>query len=144
MSNPVTSGAPKKILIVDDDEVVVLALQLKLESRGYKVASASDSSSAIQAITHNPPDLILLDINFPPDLLLDGGSMTWDGFAIIEWVKHLKGGNTIPVIVVTGEDTRKHAERVRSLGAVAIFRKPVDGAELLKAIQGVFESNTPD
>src|SRR5258708_5989267 len=71
--------AHAKILIVDDDAVIRKALTLKLESHGYAVAAAVDGADALRALRDENPDLVLLDINFPPDVA-HGGGIPWDGF----------------------------------------------------------------
>src|SRR6266536_1626625 len=58
----------RKILIVDDDAVILKALSLKLESAGYAVATAVDGADALRGLREEMPDLVLLDINFPPDI----------------------------------------------------------------------------
>src|SRR5688572_6603246 len=73
-----TAGQGKKILIVDDDAVIIKTTSLKLKAQGYEVSSAMDASEAMTAVRQSRPDLILLDISFPPDVGID-----WDGFKII-------------------------------------------------------------
>src|SRR5437773_11788864 len=58
----------KKILVVDDDRVILKALSIKLNAKGYDVLTATDGSEAVTAVRTHKPDLILLDISFPPDL----------------------------------------------------------------------------
>ena len=56
------SAAPKRILIVDDDEDIVESMTLMLESEGYEVAAARSGEECMKSIEENRPDLILLDI----------------------------------------------------------------------------------
>src|SRR5882724_4283995 len=63
----------RKILIVDDAAVILKALTLKLESAGYAVATAVDGADALRALREEKPDLVILDINFPPDIAHGGG-----------------------------------------------------------------------
>ncbi len=124
----------KKILIVDDDPVIVKALSMKLKSKGYGVLSAADGSAAIKAVRADDPDLLIVDINFPPEDVL-GGGLTWDGFSILQWLERLNKDWRKPVIIITGENAEKHMARVRESGAVAFFQKPVDTNELLAVIR---------
>src|SRR4051812_17745709 len=55
----------KKVLIVDDDAVVLKAASMKLKSEGYGVITAVDGASAMAAVRQSSPDVILLDIEFP-------------------------------------------------------------------------------
>ena len=96
-----SSAAPlKKILVVDDNEIVVRTLSLKLQGAGYQVITALDGAEAVAAARKETPDLILLDISFPPDV----GGVPWDGFRIMEWFHRLDNTKKIPIIVITGTE----------------------------------------
>src|SRR5882672_5079893 len=75
----------KVILVVDDNLVFQKAMLMKLRAQGYDVMTAEDGSAALAAIRRLQPDLILLDINFPPDVA-NGGGIGWDGFLILRWL----------------------------------------------------------
>ena len=124
----------KKILVVDDNPVIVTALSLKLTSAGYDVVAATDGSEAVSAVRKEKPDLILLDISFPPDVA-HGGGVPWDGFIIIEWLRRIDEAKNVPVIVITGSDTGKIKERALATGAIAFFQKPVDNDSLLELVK---------
>ena len=121
-----------KILLVDDDLVVVKALTLKLEANGYDVISATDGATAVGLVRHEAPDLVILDINFPPDV-----GMSWDGFKIMEWFQGRVGGGRIPVIIITGEESEKNRERAAAAGAASFYQKPIDMNELLSDIREI-------
>ena len=55
----------KKILIVEDDDVVTEAISYNLEWNGYQVEAAADGLSALKLVQKEPPDLIILDIALP-------------------------------------------------------------------------------
>src|SRR5438445_484657 len=63
----------KKILVVDDDAIMRKTISLKLEAEGYAVVTAADGSEAIKCVREEKPDLILMDILFPPDVAHGGG-----------------------------------------------------------------------
>jgi DNA-binding response OmpR family regulator len=123
----------KKILIVDDNEVIVKSLTLKLTADNYDVVSALDGAAAVSLARQQQPDLILLDLTFPPEI--DG--VPWDGFQIIQWLRRLEEAKNIPVIVITGGDASKYKERALAEGAAAFFSKPVNNDELLAAIHQI-------
>ena len=133
------AGAPAKILVVDDNTVFAKALGLKLGGWGYQVVSALDSGEAISLARKEKPDLILLDITFPPDV----GGVLSDGFRIMEWLHHLDEFSKIPLIIITGDDDAKYKERALANGAVAFFQKPVNHDELLKVIRATLSVNAP-
>lgn len=120
----------QKILIVDDNPVIVKTLSMKLASSGYEVVSAADGSGAISAARKEKPALILLDINFPEEV-----GVAWDGFKIIAWLQRVDEGTTTPIIIISGGDPAKFKERSLQAGAVAYFQKPVDNDKLLTLIQ---------
>jgi CheY-like chemotaxis protein len=128
MSAEPTAAPAKKILVVDDNEVVIKTISLKLQGAGYQVVTAMDGSAAVAAARKESPDLILLDISFPPDV----GSVQWDGFRIMEWFHRLELARKIPIIVITGSEDPKARERATTSGAVAFFNKPIEHDSLLK------------
>ena len=126
----------KKILVVDDNEIILKTVSLKLQGAGYQVITALDGSEAVAAARREAPDLVLLDISFPPDV----GGVEWDGFRIMEWFRRMENVKKTPVIVITGGETVKNRERAISGGAVAFFNKPLDHDDLLKVIRATLES----
>jgi len=123
----------KKILVVDDNQVILRTMSMKLTSEGYDVLTAEDGSEAVSAVRRERPDLILLDIGFPPDVA-HGGGLAWDGFLIMQWLRRLDEGKDIPIIVITGGDPVKYKDRALAAGAVNFFHKPIDNDELLAIV----------
>jgi CheY-like chemotaxis protein len=138
MGTESASGRAKKILVVDDNEIILKTVSLKLQGAGYQVITALDGAEAVAAARKESPDLILLDIGFPPDV--DG--VPWDGFRVMEWLRRLDTSRKIPVVVITGSEDPKNEERATSIGAVAFFHKPIDHDDLLKVIQSVLGGST--
>ncbi len=131
MSAESTSGRVKKILVVDDDKIILKAVSLKLQGVGYQVITALDGAQAVAAARRENPDLILLDLIFPP--AVDG--VPWDGFRIMEWLQRLDAAKRIPIIIITVSEDPRYKERAASDGAVAFFHKPLDHDDLLKVIR---------
>lgn len=125
-----TKTEKKRILVVDDDPVILKAFSIKLERSGYEVLTAADGSAAVNIVRTRKPHAILLDINFPPDF----GSVAWDGFRIMEWLKRLQEAQKTPIFIITGGDPEKYMIRARELGAVAFFHKPVVHDHLVDAL----------
>jgi CheY-like chemotaxis protein len=126
------TGVPaKKILVVDDNEIVLKTISLKLQGAGYDVITAMDGSEAVAMARKQSPDLIILDVSFPPDV----GGVPWDGFRIMEWFHRLDSAKKIPIIVITGNEEPKTKERATTAGAVAFFQKPLEHDYLLKVIR---------
>jgi CheY-like chemotaxis protein len=137
MSTVPAPTSPKKVLVVDDNEVVLKTITLKLQGAGYTVITALDGSEAVAAARKETPDLILLDINFPPDV--DG--VPWDGFRIMDWFHRLDPSKKIPIIIITGLEDMKSKERATTSGAVAFFHKPINHDDLLKVVSATVGKN---
>jgi DNA-binding response OmpR family regulator len=120
----------KKILIVDDNEVILRTLSLKLKANNFEVLTAADGSDAVAAVRTQKPDLILLDIGFPPEV----SGVPWDGFLIIQWLRRLEEARTTPIIVITVGEAAKYKDRALAEGAMAFFQKPINNDELLTTI----------
>ncbi|MDH3214169.1 MAG: response regulator [Myxococcales bacterium] len=114
----------KKILIVDDDADIRLALNARLRASGYETAFAEDGVTALAVARREKPDLILLDIGLP------GG----DGFVVLERLKKHTCLACTPVIVLSARDAAESQRHALEAGATAFFQKPADNAELLQAI----------
>jgi CheY-like chemotaxis protein len=131
MSAAQTSAKKKKILVVDDNEIILKTISLRLQGAGYDVITALDGSEAVSATRKEAPDLVLLDISFPPDV----GGVEWDGFRIMEWFRRMESAKKTPVIIITGGEVTHNKERAIAGGAVAFFNKPIDHDDLLKVIR---------
>jgi CheY-like chemotaxis protein len=122
---------PKKILVIDDNEIILKTTSMKLQSAGYHVFTALDGSEGVSMVRREKPDLVLLDITFPPDV----SGVSWDGFRIMEWLHRVDETKKIPIIVISGVVEEKNKQRATSSGAVAFFPKPVNFDEMLKVIR---------
>jgi two-component system chemotaxis response regulator CheY len=123
----------QRILIVDDDAVFVKATWMKLRSAGFNVMVARDSSEAIAALSEYPTDVVLMDVNFPPDVS-HGGMGSWDGFQLMYWLRGLATAKAPRFIFVSNSDSPAFRAQAQRLGAVAYFRKPVSNEDLLTAL----------
>jgi CheY-like chemotaxis protein len=124
----------RKILIVDDSVFFLKALSMLLQSKGYEVITATECGTAINTVRREMPDLILLDINFPPDVA-HGGGVGWDGFRLMNWLHRIDETKAVPIIIITGGDPAKDKDLCRAPGVVGFLRKPVDHAGLLTSIR---------
>jgi CheY-like chemotaxis protein len=141
-NNFFTDMASKRILIVDDSRIILHALSMKLRASGYEVMTAEDGAGGVSIARQHRPDLILLDISFPPDVG-HGGGVSWDGFLIMDWLKRMEEAKTIPVIIVTGADPAIYKDRALASGAVSFFHKPVNPEDLLKAVRQALGEEPP-
>jgi two-component system cell cycle response regulator DivK len=134
-ATPAAPGA-KKILVIDDNQIVLRAMMFMLSAKGYAVLLAETGAEAITTLRKERPDLILLDLDFPPDVGNIGGGLR-DGFLIIDWARRMCDAEKIPVIIVSSLDPEKYKERAQAAGIPTFFRKPVDRQKLMEAIHAL-------
>jgi CheY-like chemotaxis protein len=132
----------KTILVADDNLVVLKTLEIRLKSGGYRVVTAADPSEALEKVRTEKPDVVIMDINFPPDVGFGGGG-TWDGYRILEWMKLNKSLGQAVQIIITGEDVEKHREKAKAAGVKGLFQKPIDAKLLLEKIKECLETPEP-
>jgi CheY-like chemotaxis protein len=124
----------KKVLIADDNFIFLKALSMKLRNNGYEVITTQDGAGTVNLARTGRPNLILLDINFPPDVE-HGGGVSWDGLLIMDWLRRMEETRNTPIIVITGEDPDRYRKPSLAAGAVAFFHKPIRPDELLPVIR---------
>ena len=86
---------PLRILVADDDSVLRVLLQLKLQADGHEVILASNGHEARQLINIEPPDLAVLDIVMPGI----------DGLALTRVLREEPETASLPIVLLTGRDT---------------------------------------
>ena len=137
MAGRLDPNRAKKILVADDNRVILKSLSHVLQSHGYQVVTATGGAETIGAVNHEQPDLILLDLNFPPDT--ENFVMPLqDGFQIMEWLWQMSNARNTPVIIISADapDTYQHRA---TAGVVASLQKPLDKTCLLKTIRTALE-----
>ena len=113
-----------KILIVEDNQLILKVIETKLKKEGYDVISCENGKEAIERIKHSLPDLVITDIMLPYN----------SGLEIVSFVKvGLK--KNIPVIVLSGMGQEKTIEEAFKLGADDYMTKPFSLSELSMRIK---------
>jgi len=97
----------KKILLIEDEQIIVDLLQRKLTEEGYNVALAKDGEEGIKAMKAEKPDLILLDIVMPK----------MGGLEVMEEMQKNPDLKRIPVIIVSNSGQPIELDRAKKLGA---------------------------
>jgi CheY-like chemotaxis protein len=132
-----------KILVIDDNPIIQRAVYFALRDKGYKVLMAGEVLDAINLIRDEQPNLILLDLSFPPDLTNLGGPLQ-DGFFFIDWVRRTPEVEKIPIMIVSGSDPETYKHRITFSGIKVFFHKPLDKEALITAIQECLEKKPAD
>lgn len=117
----------KNILVVDDEEQLVLALKIRLESKGYAVVTAGDGEQAMAAAEKQRPDLIILDIIMP----------VMDGYSCLRQINTRFGRGEVPIIILTARDRMKDLFELEGIEDYII--KPFDHDDLLIRVDRVFK-----
>jgi CheY-like chemotaxis protein len=133
--NPAEKGIGKnrKILVVDDDAVVLKAFELKLKASGFAVFTATEGAAAVSVARQTKLDIIVLDINFPIDFV--GAGLQWDGFNIMEWFRRFDEIANVPKIIISSSEPGKFKEKAIAAGAVAFFQKPINYADFVTEVR---------
>jgi two-component system, OmpR family, response regulator len=128
-----TIEAQKKVLVVDDDPVIVEVLTMMLEGRGYAVCSAASGAEAIRMVRAENPDMLLVDVSLPADAA-SGDTALWDGFQITRFLRHVSA-KRIPAIIMSASDKADYKKYAAMVGAEAFLSKPISSAKLFQSIE---------
>ena len=109
------------IAVLDDEPQFGKALARLLQSHGFEVVTFTRGEEFLEACASRLPDCLLLDLYMPG----------LDGFEVLARI----AARRVPVLVMTGQDQPGNAHRVRTLGALDYFLKPVNESQLLVAIR---------
>jgi DNA-binding response OmpR family regulator len=117
----------KTILVVDDDPDIVTAITRLLQDSGATIETAADGNAAVDAAQNCDPDLIVLDAMLPKR----------SGFLVLEKVKgkNRKRGERPFVIMITGNEGKRHQVWAQSLGVDGYITKPFGMDRLMTAIE---------
>ena len=122
----------KKILIVDDDRQVSLALSVRLKAADYDVDVAGDGESGLQKLAASAPDVVLLDMRMPGI----------DGLEVMRRMKRDPRLADIPVIFVSANAQETAKRAALSAGGKFFLEKPFESRALLEAIRRMLEYNS--
>lgn len=113
-----------KILIAEDDDMLLALLEFRLKKEGYEVILATDGKKAVELIQSEQPDLIITDIMMP---FLSG----------LELVSEIKGQQKIetPIIVLSASGQEKTVMEAFNLGVDDFITKPFSPNELIIRIK---------
>lgn len=120
---------PPKILIVDDEPFNVDYLQQELEDLGYQTLRATNGQQALDSVTSESPDLVLLDIMMP----------ILDGFGVLNQLKAKASSRDIPVIVISAMSDMASVVKGIRQGAEDYLPKPFDDTLLRARIAASLE-----
>ncbi len=116
----------KKVLIIEDEEIIRGILQKKISKEGYQVEVAEDGKEGVEKIREVMPDIIILDIVMP----------RMDGFAVLEEIKKDESIANIPVIIVSNSGQPVEIDKVKEYGVKDwIVKTEFDPQEVINKIK---------
>ena len=120
---------PQKILIVDDEPNIVIPLQFLMEQNGYRTLVAQSGEEALEMISKEKPDLVLLDIMLPGV----------DGFEVCEIVRLNPEWRNTRIIFLTAKGRDVDIAKGMVLGADEYITKPFSNQQIIDAVTKLLE-----
>ncbi|MDP3093824.1 MAG: response regulator [bacterium] len=119
----------KKILIIEDEEIMLDLLQRKLVARGYQISLARDGEEGLKKMKEERPDMVLLDLIMPK----------MDGFSVMEEIRKDDNLKKIPLIVISNSGQPVEISRIKELGAKDwLIKTEFDPQELAEKVKSLF------
>jgi len=113
-----------KILVADDEPNIVISLEYLLKREGYTVAVARDGQEALDAITRDTPDLVLLDVMMPKKT----------GFEVCQEVRANEALHGLKILMLTAKGRDTDVAKGTALGADAYMTKPFSTRDLVQKV----------
>lgn len=112
-----------RILVVDDDPIVLASCERILGDGGHEVIEAKSVEEGLEALRSGRLDLLILDVIMPEH----------DGFVMMDTVR--RDRPDLPILVMSGYPTQEVMARGMGMGAVRFLSKPFSPEELIEAVQ---------
>jgi two-component system, cell cycle response regulator DivK len=122
------------VLIAEDNEVNRELLRELLEMRNYTVIEACNGEEALQKISEEQPDILLLDLGMP----------MLDGFGTIRKIRENPRLGSLPVLAVTAYAMQGDQEKILGSGFDGYISKPVNAATLDRELERLLNKNSPE
>lgn len=119
-------GKNKKVLVVDDDPVVIRLVKEILKNLGYEVETAKDGIDAMVMVKKEKPDLIVLDIMMPE----------LNGYDVLRTLKFTDEYKDIPVLLLTARE-QELDRRIGEMMGIDYLQKPVNREAFIERIQKI-------
>ena len=104
------------ILVADDDPMILFLANQTLTNKSFEVIQAENGKEALELYEAESPDLVLCDVRMP----------MLDGFELCSSIRAMKGGDQVPIVVLTGLNDARSIRQAYSLGATDYFEKPIN------------------
>jgi DNA-binding NtrC family response regulator len=121
-----------RVLVVDDEPIVLKSCRLVIEAEGWEMISASSVAEALSILESMTPELLLVDVKMP----------VHDGMYLMRKVREKRPG--IPIIVMSGYATGETIKEAEGLGAAIFLPKPFTPDELADTLRSVAKGTSQD
>lgn len=121
----------RHILVVDDDYEISESIKYALANAGYEVSLARDGNEGVAYAEAKNPDLMILDMMMPKR----------SGLLVLERLRQ-HSDNSVPVIVITGNDGNRHREYATLLGVSEYLHKPFTMDRLLDSVANLLDESS--
>lgn len=115
---------PLRILVVDDDPMIVRLLRLNFEMDGYDVVEASNGKEALGAVAEHKPDLVVCDVMMP----------VMDGLEVVERLRKDTKTASLPIVMLSAKAQEIDIQHGKGAGATEYVTKPFDPDDLLELV----------
>lgn len=115
----------KRVLVVDDEDIITLGLANLLGRQGYEVTTAASGQEAIAAIAAARPDIVVLDVLMPDR----------DGYDICETIRRGDAGHDIAIVLMGTASRPSEIGKALALGAASYLAKPFSANELIAVVE---------
>ena len=123
----------KKILLVDDEPNIIMALEYSLRKNNYEIFIARDGEEAIDLAGKLKPDLVILDIMMPKV----------DGYEVLHYLKeHNTLRHKTQTVIISAKQKQKDLDKAFELGAKAYIKKPFSMKKLLNTVTELLTHKT--
>lgn len=122
-----TPGMPAKILVVDDEPNIVLALEFLLQREGCQVEKAYNGLQALEIVAGFSPDIVVLDVMMPG----------MDGFEVARKMRNLPALEHTKIVFLTAKGTERDKQTGYASGGEYYMTKPFDNEHFVNTIQEI-------
>jgi len=119
----------KKILVIEDDQIILNLIVILLEREGYEVIQATTAEAGLTLAGSRKPDLILMDIALPG----------MDGLEATRILKSREETRAVPVVALTAQAMKEDAEKAARAGCDGFIPKPVSTRKFVAEIAGYLD-----
>lgn len=115
----------EKILVVDDDELVLISIESLLEAESFDVVTAANGKEALQKASEQPFDLILTDVIMPG----------MSGYELCGILRRMDNYASVPIVMLTAKSAEEDKQRGLKMGVDKFLPKPTKPDELVAVLR---------